>query len=120
MAEKAKSVAGRTFRWTFNEGPTAGKTYEHTFNPDGTVVYREASGAAKGKSEGGKSAPEKKAPPTRYAAFEVAPETHMVSYLAGSGFTLTVAMNLQTKKCYGVASNEKQWFPVTGTLEAVK
>lgn len=115
MPEKSKSLAGRSFRWTFNEGPTAGKTYEHTFNPDGTVVYQEATS----KSEGGKSALEKKATPTRYAAFEVAPETHLVSYLAESGFTLTVALNLQTKKCYGVASNEKQWFPVTGTLEVV-
>jgi len=83
-------------------------------------MYREVSGAARAKSASGKSAPERKAPSTRYAAFEVAPETHMISYLSDSGFTLTVTMNLETKKCYGVASNEKQWFPVTGTLEAVK
>jgi len=121
MAENSRSLAGRTFRWTFNEGPTAGKAYEHSFNSDGTVVYREADDAVKGKSDGGKIVTGKKQPGTRYASFEVAPETHMISYLAAdSGFTLTVTMNLKNKKCYGVASNEKQWFPVTGSLEAVK
>lgn len=120
MAEKANLVAGRTFRWTFNDGPTAGKTYEHTFNSDGTVIYKEVSGSAKTKPEGGKNATGKKPKPTRYAAFEVAPETHLVSYLSENGFTLTVAMNLKTGKSYGVASNDKQWFPLTGTVEAVK
>lgn len=119
MAEKSRSLAGQTFRWKFNDGPTAGKTYEHTFNSDGTVVYREADDAGKGRSESWKSVTGQKQSPTRYAAFEVASETHLVSYLAESGFTLTVALNLQTKKCYGVASSEKQWFPVTGTLEVV-
>lgn len=33
-------VVGKTLRWTFTEGPQAGKTYEHTFDPDGTVEYR--------------------------------------------------------------------------------
>ena len=40
------ALAGRTFNWTFNDGPTAGKTYEHKFAPkDGTVTFREAGAA---------------------------------------------------------------------------
>lgn len=29
--------AGKTLRWTFEDGPTAGKTYERVFGDDGTV-----------------------------------------------------------------------------------
>jgi len=113
-----RSLAGRTFRWRFAEGPTAGKTYEHTFHPDGTVVWREVGG-----NSGNPQAAQDKPKPesgVKYASFEVAPETHLVSYLSGSGYTLTVAMNLDTLRCWGVASNDKQWYPLTGTLETVE
>jgi hypothetical protein len=51
----------------------------------------------------------------------VAPGVQMVSYLSPeSGYTLTVAMNFETKRIYGFASNEKEWHPVSGTMEAVK
>jgi len=107
------SLAGRTLRWRFDEGPTAGKVYEHVFRPDGTVVWREIrpGGNGNGKSEG---------PGTRYASFEVAPETHMISYLSESGYTLTVVLDLESKKCWGVASNAKEWYPLSGTIEAAR
>lgn len=104
------SLSGRTFKWTFEEGPTAGGTYEHTFEPDGSVAFRKVDGGA-----GGKATREKK-----YASFEVAPEVHLVSYLAESGYTLTIAMNLETGRIYGFASNDKEWHPVSGRLEIVK
>src|SRR4029079_16798744 len=105
------ALSGRTFRWKFETGPTAGATYEHTFEPDGGVQFRKLDGKAEGK-------------PTRekkYSSFEVAPKVHLVSYLAAeSGYTLTVAMNFETGRLYGFASNDKEWYPVSGTLEAVK
>ena len=105
------SLSGRTFRWKFEEGPTAGGTYEHTFAPDGSVEFRKMDG-----KDGGKPTREK-----RYASFAVAPEVHLVSYLAAeSGYTLTVAMNFDTGRIYGFASNDKEWYPVSGTLEVVK
>jgi hypothetical protein len=111
MPETSTSLSGRTFRWKFEEGPTAGGTYEHAFKPDGSVEFSKVDGAKAGK-------------PTRvdrYASYEVAPEVHLVSYLAAeSGYTLTVAMNLETGRLYGFASNDKDWHPVSGTLEAVK
>ena len=115
--EVAQSLAGHTLRWTFAEGPTAGKTYEHTFHSDGTVTFRGVDGGAQDKPprEGSASAP----PKVKYASFEVAPDTHLVSYLSEAGFTLTVALNFKTKQCYGVASNSESWYPLTGTFETV-
>jgi hypothetical protein len=49
----------------------------------------------------------------------VAPATHLVSYLSDSGYTLTVALNLDTRRCFGVASNEKDWYPISGTVRDV-
>ena len=109
--EVSKSLAGMTLRWKFDEGPTAGTTYEHTFRADGTVVWREI-GASANDDENAKSS---RGP--RYASFEVAPATHLVSYLSDSGYTLTVALNVETQKCFGIASNQKEWYPLTGTLE---
>jgi len=104
------SLTGRVLRWKFEDGPTAGGTYEHTFEPDGSVSFRKVDGDKEGKATREK----------RYAAFEVAPDIHLVSYLAESGYTLTVALNFGTQKLYGFASNDKEWHPVSGTLEVVR
>ena len=113
MADKKNALAGRTFRWTFNEGPTAGKTYEHTFSADGTVVFKEVGGTAQPGSAGS-------VPGVRYGSFDIAPQIHLVSYLSTHGYTLTVAMNLASKKLHGFASNDKEWHPLEGTVEVVK
>ena len=105
------SLSGRTIRWTFEDGPTAGATYEHTFAPDGTVTFSKVGDSGKG----GKPASGKK-----YASFEVAPGVQLVSYLGDAGYTLTVAMNFDTGRLYGFASSEKEWHPLTGTMEIVK
>jgi hypothetical protein len=106
------SLAGRTLRWTIKEGPTAGSTYEHRFEADGSVVFcKVEGGTASGKGTRVK----------KYASFEVAPEVQLLSYLAAeSGYTLTVALNFDTGRLYGFASNDKEWYPVSGTFEAVK
>jgi len=115
--EVATSLAGRTLRWTFAEGPTAGKTYEHTFHPDGTVVWRGVDG---GQGKAKREESDQKPPKTKYASFEVAPDTHLVSYLSEAGFTLTVALSFKTRQCYGIASNSESWYPLTGTFETVE
>jgi MoaF N-terminal domain len=105
------SLAGRTQRWKFGEGPTAGKTYEHTFHADGTVSWREVGGA------GAERPGAEKRPHTRYAAFEVAPGMHLASYLSESGYTLTVLVNTNNGELHGFASSAKEWYPLTGSLE---
>jgi hypothetical protein len=54
-----------------------------------------------------------------YAAFEVTSDVYAVSYLAPSGFTLTVVLNLANRQLVGFASGKDQWHPVRGTVEVV-
>ena len=35
--EAPESLRGKVVRWSFQEGPTKGKTFEHTFGEGGTV-----------------------------------------------------------------------------------
>jgi len=132
-SETETSIPGRTFRWTFGEGPTSGKTYEHRFNADGTVVWKDvtsdetpeatknesAADATSGVSADAKSWSATKKE-TRYVAYEVAPGIVLVSYLsADSGYTLTTCMDLNSKRLHGFASSSKEWYPLTGTVEEV-
>ena len=118
MASTDTALHGRTFKWKFADGPTAGTVYEHTFAADGTVSFREAGSAGATGSAKDKPVRDKPAPKTKYASFEVAPGIYLVSYMSSSGYTLTTCMNLSTKRLHGFASSDKEWYPLTGTLEA--
>jgi phenolic acid decarboxylase len=107
---KPDPITGKTLRFTWTDGPTKGETHEHVFNADGSVDYHKVGADAKGKP-----AHEKK-----YAAMKVCDGVYLVSYLAASGFTLTVALNFADQSIVGFASNDKQWFPIKGRLEAVQ
>lgn len=111
------SLAGQTQRWTFTSGPTAGTTYEHTFDEDGTVTWKDVKGEGSTKGEQ-KPAPRTKPEPTQYASFEVGPGMHLVSYLSReSGYTLTILVNMGARQLHGFASNGKDWTPLEGRLE---
>ena len=103
------SLRGKTLRWTFTDGPAAGMLFEHTLDDDGSLVWRILEGQAKGAS-----AQEK-----RYATMQVTEQVHTVSYLAASGHTLTVVLNLATGGMCGFASSHADWYPMTGTFEVV-
>jgi len=101
------SLLGKTVRWTFTDGPVAGKTYEHTFNPDGSVVYRSVDGGTEGK-----------ATRERLCATEkITDHVFAISYLAVSGYTLTVVLNFLDHRMVGFASNEEAWYRQQGTFE---
>ena len=122
-------VRGKTMRWTFTDGPTAGSTYEHTFGKTGTVKFKPVGGGPEGGKPAAKGAakpkkPAKSAKPAKpespkYAAMRAADDVYAVSYLSSSGFTLTVVLNFKDNTMVGFASNDKQWFPVKGTFETV-
>ena len=107
---KFDSLYGKTLRWTFTDGPVAGKTFEHIFNEDGTVVFRSVDGNEKGKSTRAKDS----------VVVKITNDVFAVSYLADSGYTLTVVLNLEQGEMIGFASNDKQWFQQKGTFEILK
>jgi hypothetical protein len=114
---RSNQIVGETLRWSFSDGPTAGSAFDHEFGKDGTVSWHDAGAKTKGSDDKKGDAKGEKA---KYAAFDVGDDVVLVSYLAKSGFTLTVAMNFEDKSLAGVASNDKQWFPVKGSFEVAK
>ena len=107
---KPDPITGKTIRFIWTDGPTKGATHEHVFNADGSVDYRKVSdGSAEGKMTHEK----------KYGAARLTDQVYVVSYLASSGFTLTVAIDFAGDGIVGFASNDKQWFPVKGTYEVV-
>ena len=103
------SLSGKTIRWTFVDGPMAGTTFEHTLDPDGSIVWRALDGAYAGASRREKV----------YGAARINEETWAVSYLAESGHALTVVLDLKSHRATGFASNEKTWEQMSGTFEVV-
>ena len=104
------SLSGKTLRWTFVDGPTAGATFEHTFNPDGSIVWSAVDGAFKGASGREKL----------YGAAKINDRTWAVSYLAASGHTLTVVLDFADHRATGFASDDRTWHQLSGTFEVVK
>jgi MoaF N-terminal domain len=100
------AIRGKTIRWTFSDGPTKGKNFEHEFGSDGTLKYR---------MEGGKTTTENK-----YEVEQISTDVCAVSYLASSGWTLTCVLDFATGKVVGFASNDKQLVVQHGTFETVR
>jgi hypothetical protein len=105
----APAITGRTLRWIWTEGPTKGKTHEHTFHKDGSVEYCEIDGEKRGKTVREK----------KYAAVEIAARLYLVSYQSSSGYTLTVAVDFNLHNLVGFASGAKDWYPIKGWFEEV-
>lgn len=106
-----KSLVGATVRWSFTEGPTKGSIFEHSFNRDGSVEYRDVS---KGNDKGKGTREE------QCSVEKITPGVYVVSYLSSSGYTLTVVLNFDDMSAHSYASNEKGWFPAKGTFEVLK
>ena len=109
--QPASAVRGKTIRLIWAEGPTKGTTHEHVFHQDGTVEWHDAKTAPKA------GAAKERA---KYGATKVADDIYVVSYLAPSGYTLTVVLNFRDHKVVGFASGAKEWYPVQGSFEVVQ
>jgi hypothetical protein len=117
-------VRGKTIRWTYDDGPMAGKRFEHTFGDDGTVTWRETGGEdrgakppSNGKQKTGKPATTPKA---KYEVAAVNPDVCAVSYLSESGFTLTSVLDFDSGTVVSFASNEKELVPQRGMFEVAE
>jgi hypothetical protein len=117
--DRAAAIRGKTIRFVWTEGPTKGKTHEHVFHPDGTVTWSDpdtaktAQPAASGAAANAKEKPQ-------YGATRVADEIYTVSYLAPSGYTLTVVLNFRDQQLVGFVSAAKEWYPVRGTFQMLE
>jgi hypothetical protein len=115
----APAIRGKTIRLTWTEGPTKGSTYEHVFHEDGTVEWHgiDASGQKQkpAQPKDAASKPER----AEYGTFEVADDIYAVSYLAPSGYTLSVILNFHDHHMVGFASGAKEWYPLQGTFEVM-
>lgn len=100
-------LAGRTFRFTWTAGPKNAVTHEHVFHTDGSVSYAPIES----------DRPPQYTTAKQYGAFEVADDVFLVSYLDGSGYSLSVAMNFKEHKLQGFAATNTQWYPVQGRFE---
>lgn len=115
--ERAAEIRGKTIRFVWTEGPTKGKTHQHVFHPDGTVTWSDAAASKKTRPAGTAAGEAKERP--QYAATKVADKVYLVSYLAPSGYTLTVVLNFDDQRLVGIASSAKDWHPVSGTFLVV-
>ncbi len=102
-----RALLGRTIRWRFNDGPVAGQTFEHTFETDGSVVWRSVDGQDATELHHEKYG----------AVAPVSDDVVVVSYVSASGYTLTVALNLATSQMVGFASRHDTWAQQKGTFE---
>jgi len=114
-------VSGKTIRWTYADGPMAGKGCEHTFGGDGVVTWREAGGSEKGakmptngKQKTGTPATAAKA---KYEVAAINEDVFAVSYLSESGFTLTSVLDFDSGTVVSFASNEKELVSQRGMFE---
>jgi hypothetical protein len=121
---RSDQVRGKTIRWTYDDGPMAGKRFEHTFGDDGVVTWREAGGADRGtkplvngKQKTGKPATEAKA---NYEVAAINDDVCAVSYLSESGFTLTSVLDFASGTVVSFASNEKELIPQRGMFEVAE
>lgn len=92
-------LRGTSVRWSYDDGPVAGRMFEHTFADDGTVTWRDPA-AQGGAAAGGDAG-------VRYEVAEVTDAVYAVSYLARSGWALTTVVDRTTRKIVSFASNEK-------------
>ena len=107
MAGNGNPITGHSLRWKFSDGPMAGKTFDHTFSRNGIVSFREVD--AHPNSKPGLS--------EQYEVASLGQDVHAVSYLSGSGYTLTVVLDFKTLKLVAFASNERSLTMQHGTFE---
>ena len=107
---KKDPVRGKGIRWSYDDGPMKGKTFEHTFSADGTVRYRELDGKQATSGDGGEG------PGSRYEVDTINDGVYAVSYLTSHGWTLTTVVDTASHKIVSYASNEKELMAQHGKL----
>ena len=100
-------ITEHSLRWTFQDGPMAGKSFDHMFSRNGGVIFREVDGDPNAKPGAA----------DQYQVASLGQDVHAVSYLSAHGYTLTVVLDYRTKKLVAFASNETSLTMQHGTFE---
>ena len=103
----ANPITGHSLRFKFADGPMAGKSFDHTFNRNGQVSFREVGGDPNAKPGSA----------DQYQVASLGQDVHTLSYLSGNGFTLTVVMDYKSMKLVAFASNESSLIMQHGSFE---
>jgi hypothetical protein len=103
----ANPVTGHSLRFKFADGPMAGKAFDHTFNRNGQVTFREVGGDPNAKPGSA----------DLYQVASLGHDIHALSYLASNGYTLTVVLDYRTMKLVAFASNDKSLTQQQGSFE---
>ena len=120
-ANLSDQVSGKTIRLTCTDVPTKGTTHEHVFHNDCTVEWRsiESEGKSAPAVKSGEPKTIKKPERPHYLGVKISNDVCMISYLAQSGYTLTVVLNFSDGSTVAIASNAKDWMPALGTFEVI-
>jgi hypothetical protein len=102
-------ITGHQLRWTFQDGPMAGKSFDHTFNRNGGVTFREVGSDPNAKPGSAE----------QYLVASLGQDVHTVSYLSPSGYTLTVVLDYKSRKLVAYASNGESLVMQRGTFETL-
>jgi hypothetical protein len=113
-------VRGKTIRWTYDDGPMAGISFEHTFGDDGVVTWREVGGPDKGRKPNGKTGKPATQARAKYEVAAINDDVCAVSYLSESGLTLTSVLDFTSGTVVSFASNEKELVPQRGMFEVAE
>lgn len=106
MATKTPTtLVGHKLRFTFADGPMAGKAFDHTFHKDGSVEF----GPPDGPTSESKHA----------SVAKVADGFFLASYLGPKGYTLTVGIDAAGGKLVAISSDGKVWSKQVGSFELV-
>jgi MoaF N-terminal domain len=105
---KTNPIQGKAIQWTFDDGPMAQKTFEHTFNRDGSVTWCTLDAGKRGNPSTAE----------RSEVASVGQDVYVVSYLGASGYTLTVVLDFRTHHLVAFASNEASLTVQKGTFKA--
>jgi phenolic acid decarboxylase len=110
MHAPTETLVGTTVRWRFDDGPVAGRNFEHRFNDDESVEYRMLDDHDNGRW----------ARAEKCATSRLTDKVFAMSYLATNGYTLTAVLDFQTGAVVAFASNEKDWSAQEGAFELVR
>ncbi len=114
---KTEPIAGKLVRFRFEDGPMAGKTFEHSFDVDGTVKFREIGGGAKPGAERSDAKNATGSPGAKYEVASIRDDVLAVSYRSSAGYTLTAILDFKTNGLVAFASSEKTHGMQHGTFE---